>query len=81
MGINGVAIIEPGMVSIEPLYWVNFALVLVVSIVAFFVKRLVSSIDSVEKKVQELDKTVGILLDRDRRQRIKDYATEGDFNT
>lgn len=72
MSVNEVA-------NIEPLYWINSALVLVVSIVAFFLKRVISSIDKMETKVQELDKTVGILLDRDRRTRIRDYQATGDF--
>lgn len=68
------------MANIEPLYWVNFALVLVVSIVGYFLKRLVGAVDTVEKEVQELKTKVAILLDRDREQRLNDYRTKEGFS-
>lgn len=70
------------MANIEPLYWVNFALVLVISIVAFFLKRLVSAVDKVEEEVQELKTRVAVLLDRDREQRLNDYKSSREsFNS
>ena len=60
-------------VSIEPLYWVNFALVLVVGTVGYFLRRVVNSLDKLEEEVQALEVKVAVLIDRDRMQRLDDY--------
>ncbi len=69
------------MANIEPLFWINVALVIVISVIGFFLKRLIDSVDKLETKVYSLDKSVGIILDRDRRQRIQDYAAENNFGS
>lgn len=64
------------MVNIEPLYWVNFAIVVVVGAVGYFLRRLIRSLDNVEEKVHSLEIKVAILCDRDRMRRLEDYDVE-----
>lgn len=73
--------------NIEPLYWINFALVIVVSAGGWFIKRVVSSLDDsakmgaaelgeLRKEMEDLRVKVAILLDRDRNRRLTDYQQE-----
>ncbi len=50
--------------DLEPLYWVNFALVLIVGLVAWFLKRLIYSLDEMMKKVHQLEIDVAIIDSR-----------------
>ena len=63
--------------DLEPLYWVNFALVLIVGLVAWFLKRLIYSLDEMMKKVHQLEIDVAIMISKDRHRRLHDYFSQG----
>lgn len=65
-----------GEPSISPLYYINFALLMLVGVVAYFLKRLVRELDDMEAKFVELNTKVAILIDRDRRKRLEDYEKQ-----
>lgn len=49
-------------------------------VVSYFLKRTIVVLDSVEEKIQKMEIRVAVLLDRDRRKRIRDYEQEDNRN-
>jgi len=69
-----VLVAAPAVVlDLTPLYWVNFAGVIVIGALAWFLRRLVTSLDDMVKKVQELEIDVQYLVRKDRSRRLHDY--------
>jgi len=60
--------------------WLQFASVVLLGIVSYFLKRSMVTIDDLEKRVATMETRIAVLLDRDRRRRLEDYQQEGDFN-
>lgn len=58
------------------LEWLRFASVVMVGIVAYFLKRSLGDQDDIKKELQELKTKVAVILDRDRRKRMEDYAND-----
>ena len=69
------AIIQSNVVN-TALGWLQFAGIIFVGIVSYFLKQRFSDQDELEKTVNKLDKRIAILLDRDRRKRLTDYREE-----
>lgn len=59
---------------LEPLYYYNFALLILVALVAYLLRRLLRDFDELRKKTDKLECDVCILIDRDRRKRLQDYG-------
>lgn len=53
--------------------WVG---VTVLGILAYFLKKVLNNVEDLNTKVHELQTSVAVILDRDRRRRIKDYAED-----
>lgn len=56
--------------------WLQFAGVVLLGVVAYFLKRSLIAQDALEQKVQTLETKIAVLLDRDRRRRLEDYLAE-----
>lgn len=57
-------------------YWLQFASVILLGIVSYFLKRCMDTIDDLEKRLGTMERRVAVLLDRDRRRRLEDYEQE-----
>lgn len=62
-------------INIEPLYWFNLAVALLVGLAIWLLKRLVRTLDTLQEKVEELEKDVAYIRGRDRIRRLEDYDT------
>ena len=62
--------------------WIQFAGILLLGVVSYFLKQRLSDQDKLQDKVQNLTTKIAILLDRDRRKRLHDYddKEEGDVD-
>jgi len=56
--------------------WLQFASVVLLGVVSYFLKRCMATIDDLEKRLGAMETRVAILLDRDRRRRLEDYEQE-----
>ena len=56
--------------------WLQFASVVLLGLVSYFLKRSMVTIDDLEKRVAKMETSVAILIDRDRRKRLEDYEQE-----
>lgn len=56
--------------------WLQFASVVLLGVVSYFLKRSMVTIDDLEKRVAKMETSVAILIDRDRRKRLEDYEQE-----
>jgi len=50
-------------------------------LVSYFLKRFVTSMDAVKEEVKNLSTSVKVILDRDRRVRIREYAERDRLNS
>lgn len=60
--------------------WLRLAVIALLGIVTYFVKRTFDKQDHMEKELQELKTLLAVLLSRDRKQRLEDYRRKTDFN-
>ena len=67
--------LEPSPVA-STLEWLEFASVVLLGIVSYFLKQRRGDQDKLQDQVQKLTTKIAVLLDRDRRKRIKDYDEE-----
>jgi cell division protein FtsB len=68
-------VLEPSPVA-STLEWLEFASVVLLGIVSYFLKQRRGDQDKLQDQVQKLTTKIAVLLDRDRRKRIKDYDEE-----
>lgn len=61
-------------VNVGPLYWFNFALVLLVGLVSWLLRRLIRTLDNLQTEVAKLQQQVAYILGSDRRKRLRDYG-------
>jgi hypothetical protein len=64
---------DPVGVALE---WLQFASIVLLGVVSYFLKRSLSTQDKLEEKVQKLETRIAVILDRDRRKRLTDYMEE-----
>ena len=64
---------DPIGIAVE---WLQFASIVLLGVVSYFLKRSLSTQDKLEGEVQELKTKIAVILDRDRRRRLADYAEE-----
>lgn len=69
------SVAEPSPVA-STLEWLSFASVVLLGVVSYFLKQRLSDQDKLQDTVQELKTKIAVLLDRDRRKRLRDYAEE-----
>lgn len=54
--------------------WLQLISIVLLGVVSYFLKRSMGTIDNLEKRVTTMETRVAVLLDRDRRRRLADYA-------
>jgi hypothetical protein len=55
---------------------VRLVVIAILGVISYFLKRVISSVDKLEDKVETLGTKVAVLIDRDRRKRLKDYRLQ-----
>jgi hypothetical protein len=71
--VSGEFIPDPLGVALE---WLQFASIVLLGIVSYFLKRSLGTQDKLQDEVQELKTKIAVILDRDRRRRLSDYLEE-----
>ena len=69
----GVAVPNP----LEPLYWFNLAVILLVTLVTWLLKRLIRTLDALRARIHNLEIEMAYLTRKDRLRRLEDYGDRG----
>jgi hypothetical protein len=71
--VNDVAMVPS---PLEPLYWFNIAVILLVGLVTWLLKRLIRTLDALRARIHNLEIEMAYLTRKDRLRRLEDYSDQ-----